>query len=149
MTTPEAGLREMRRVARGPVVVFTFDLDCLPEWQQELFAEGLAIGRPRYPTIDAITGALGGRTRIEHVPTPTDCSDGFVEAFWNRPEKLLDPAIRSAQSMWVMLEPGVEERLVHRLAVALESGAWDAEHGHLRQQDAYDGALRLVISEPA
>jgi SAM-dependent methyltransferase len=144
----QAGLREMRRVARGPVVVFTFDLDCLVPWQQEVLAEGLAIERPRFPTIDAIATALGGRTRIEHIPTPADCSDGFFEAFWNRPEGLLDPAVRSAQSMWVMLEPGEEQRIVDRLAAALQSGAWDAEHGHLRRQDTYDGTLRLVISEP-
>src|ERR1700735_4486269 len=30
-----AGLAELRRVARGPVVVFTFELDGLPAWQHE------------------------------------------------------------------------------------------------------------------
>src|SRR5918912_3909125 len=44
---PEAGLAELRRVARGPVVVFTFDLDALPAWQQDFLAEGLEIERPR------------------------------------------------------------------------------------------------------
>ena len=43
---------------------------------------------------------------------------------------------------------GVEQRIVDRLAAALDSGAWDAEHGHLREQDSFQGALRLVISEP-
>ncbi len=146
---PEAGLREMRRVARGPVVVFTFDLDSLVPWQQDFLAVGLAVERPRFPTIDAIATALGGRTRVERIPTPADCSDGFFEAFWNRPERLLDPVVRGAQSMWAMLEPGQEERIVNQLGVALQSGAWDAEHGHLRKQDTYDGSLRLVISEPA
>jgi hypothetical protein len=41
----------------------------------------------------------------------------------------------------------VEERMVQRLSRALSSGAWDAAHGHLREQDRFDGALRLVISE--
>ncbi len=49
--------------------------------------------------------------------------------------------------MWPLLEPGEEQRIVQRLAAALESGAWDAEHGHLRAQESFDGALRLVISE--
>jgi hypothetical protein len=56
--------------------------------------------------------------------------------------------VRSAQSVWALLEPGVERRIVDRLAAALESGAWDAEHGHLRERDSFEGALRLVISEP-
>ena len=145
---PSAGLAELRRVARGPVVVFTFDLDGLPAWQQEHLAEGLELERPRFGPVTTVAEALGGRTRVEHVPTPGDCVDGFFEAFWRRPEALLDPAVRSAQSMWALLADEVEERIVARLAAALESGAWDAEHGHLRGQDAFDGALRLVVSEP-
>jgi SAM-dependent methyltransferase len=144
---PEAGLAELRRVARGPVVVFTFELNELPPWQLDFLAEALAIELPRFPAIDAVAAALGGRTRVERMRTPGDCVDGFFEAFWRRPEALLDPAIRSAQSLWSLLDPGVEERIVDRLAAALQSGAWDAEHGHLRQQESFDGALRLVISE--
>jgi SAM-dependent methyltransferase len=148
-TPPEAGLSELRRVSRGPVVVFTFELQALPAWQLEYLCEGVAAELPRYPPIDDVAAALGGRTRVERIPTPGDCVDGFFEAFWRRPEALLDPAVRSAQSVWALLEPGVEQRIVERLANALQSGAWDAEHGHLRAQDSLDGALRLVISEPA
>jgi SAM-dependent methyltransferase len=144
---PQAGLAELRRVARGPVVVFTFELDALPAWQQDHLHEGLVIERPRFPPIAEVAAALGGRTRVEHIPTPGDCADGFFEAFWRRPEALLDPTIRASQSMWALLAPGVEERIVARLAADLDSGAWDAEHGHLRTRDSYDGALRLVISE--
>jgi SAM-dependent methyltransferase len=146
---PEAGLAELRRVARGPVVVFTFELDSLPSWQQDFLREGLVKERPRFPAIERIASTLGGRTRVERIPTPGDCTDGFFEAFWRRPEQLLDAGIRSAQSMWRLLDPGVEERIVQRLASALSSRAWDAEYGHLREQESFDGALRLVISEPS
>lgn len=145
---PEAGLAELRRVARGPVVVFTFELDSLPAWQLEFLREGIELERPRFPAIDDVAAALGGRTRVEKIPTPSDCADGFFEAFWSRPEALLDPAVRASQSIWELLGPGEEERMVDRLAAALDSGAWDAEHGHLREQDSVDGSLRLVISEP-
>src|SRR5207253_5903696 len=33
--SPAAGLAELRRVARGAGVVFTFELDSLPAWQRE------------------------------------------------------------------------------------------------------------------
>lgn len=145
----EAGLVELRRVSRGPVVIFTFELDSLPAWQHEFLAEGLVKERLRFPAVEHIAAVLGGRTRVERVPTPGDCADGFFEAFWRRPEQLLDSAVRSAQSMWALLEPGVEQRMVDRLAAALHSGAWDADHGHLRRQESFDGALRLVVSEPA
>lgn len=146
---PERGLAELRRVARGPVVVLSFDLAALPAWQREHLAEGLEVERPRFPTPEAIAAALGGRTRIEAIPTPADCLDGFFEAYWNRPEALLDPAVRAGQSMWALLDDGVEDRIVARLADALASGAWDAEHGHLRDQPEFPGSLRLVVSEPA
>jgi SAM-dependent methyltransferase len=146
---PEAGLAELRRVARGPVVVFTFDLGALPAWQQDYLHDALEIDRPRFPSIDAIGGALGGRTRVEHIPTPGDCVDGFVEAFWRRPEVLLDPAIRAAQSIWSLIDRRTEERIFTRLAGDLSSGLWDANHGHLRGRREFDGSLRLVISEPA
>jgi SAM-dependent methyltransferase len=146
---PQAGLAELRRVARGPAVIFTFELDCLPAWQLEFLREAIAQERPRFPAIDDVAAALGGHTRVERIPTPGDCTDGFFEAFWRRPEALLDPAVRSAQSVWALLEPGVEQHIVERLAAALDSGAWDTEHGHLREQESCSGALRLVISDAA
>jgi hypothetical protein len=68
------------------------------------------------------------------------------EAFYARPEALLDPAVRRAQSGWSFLEPGVEERAVATLAADLACGAWDERHGHLRTQPEFDGAVRLVVS---
>jgi SAM-dependent methyltransferase len=144
---PDAGLAELRRVSRGPVVVFTFELSALPDWQLEYLREGVAKEQPRFPAMQNIVAALGGRTRVEKIPTPGDCIDGFFEAFWKRPEALLDPEVRGSQSVWALLEPGVEKRVVERLARALDSGAWDAEHGYLRERDSFQGALRLVVSE--
>jgi SAM-dependent methyltransferase len=144
----ERGLAELRRVARGPVVVFTFELDALPPWQLELLREGIELERPRFPVVERVAEMLGGRTRIERIATPADCTDGFFEAFWRRPEALLDPEVRAAQSMWALLDPATEQAIVSRLARSLDSGAWDAEHGHLRAMDSFDGALRLVVSEP-
>jgi SAM-dependent methyltransferase len=143
-----AGLAELRRVSRGPVVVFTFELNDLIDWQRDYFADAVALEQPRFGTLDEIATELGGKIRIERMPTPADCTDGFFEAFWNHPEPLLDPAVRASQSIWELLDPGVEERIISRLAADLESGAWDAAHGALREMPSYEGSLRLVISEP-
>jgi SAM-dependent methyltransferase len=115
------GLAELRRVARGPVVVFTFELDALIGWQLDHLAELVAIERPRFGTVGEVAAELGGRVRVESIPTPADCADGFFEAYWSRPEALLDPAVRSSQSIWQLVEPGVEERIISRLAGDLES----------------------------
>jgi len=144
----EAGLREMRRVARGPVVIFTLDLDHVPEWQRELLAEGIASQRALFPSLEQVADALGGEIRIERVPTAADCVDGFFEAYWARPDALLDPGVRASQSMWSAVTPEIEERMVRRLADALASGDWDARYGYLRERDEFDGSVRIIVSEP-
>lgn len=148
-TDRAAGLAELRRVARGPVVVFTFDLSTLIEWQRDYFAPLIEIDAPRFGTPEEVAAELGGNVRIETIPTPADCADGFFEAYWNRPETMLDPLVRDTQSIWELVDGEEEARIVDRLATDLASGKWDADHGALRGQDSYEGSLRLVISNPA
>jgi SAM-dependent methyltransferase len=143
------GLAELRRVARGPVVVFTFDLADLPEWQRDSFGRAIGEEVDLFGTPEEVAAELGGTTRIERIPIPADCTDGFVEAFWNRPEALLDPEVRASQSLWERFDDSELEPLFERLAADLESGAWDERHGRLRDLDDYEGSLRLIISEPA
>jgi SAM-dependent methyltransferase len=144
---PAAGLRELRRVAHGRVVVLTFDIDLLAGfWMlKDYLPETLADDRLRFPTIDAITTILGD-AHVEPVPIPADCTDGFLEAYYGRPEAFLDPAVRAAQSVWPRLPEGVERRAVAALSADLASGAWDARYGHLRTQPEYEGALRLIVA---
>ncbi|HEV3320328.1 MAG TPA: methyltransferase domain-containing protein [Solirubrobacteraceae bacterium] len=143
---PAAGLRELRRVARGPVIVLTFDIDVLAGfWMiSDYLPEALADDRERFPTIDAVADILGD-ARVEPVPIPADCEDGFFEAHYARPEAYLEPTLRAAQSVWPRLPEGVEQRALAALSADLASGAWDARHGHLRAQPTYDGGLRLVV----
>jgi SAM-dependent methyltransferase len=140
-----AGLREMRRVARGPVVVLTCDPDLVQDfWLYEYAPAVLDTEARRYPAVAAVTGALGGTAEVRRVPIPADCVDGFNEAYYARPEMLLDPAARQACSAWSFVPPGVAEECAGRLARALADGTWDARHGHLRAAPAYDGSLVLV-----
>jgi SAM-dependent methyltransferase len=142
-----AGLAELRRVARGPVVIFTFELAAMPEWQRELFGPTWELECRRFGTTAEVAAELGGEVRVETIPTPADCVDGFAEAFWNRPEALLDPEVRAAQSLWGLMEPGEEDRIVAGLRGGLEGGEWDRRWGALRERESYDGSMRLVISE--
>lgn len=144
---PVAGLREMKRVTRHRVVIATFDVDVLAGYWllTDYLPEALADDRERFPTIRQIADAVGG-DEVHPVSVPPDCTDGFFEAYYARPEALLDPNVRAAQSAWPRLAPGVEERAVAALAADLESGEWDRRHGHLRHPDSYDSALRLIIA---
>ncbi|WP_203758596.1 class I SAM-dependent methyltransferase [Cellulomonas chitinilytica] len=147
----EQGLREMRRVSRGPVVVLTFDAVALQDfWLAEYVPEVFAAELSRFPAIDRVVGALtaGSRTvRVDVVPVPWDCTDGFGEAFYGKPEAFLRPEVRAATSGLAMADPGAVHRGLDRLADDLAGGAWDARHGHLRTQPERAGALRLVVAE--
>lgn len=145
-----AGLRELRRVATGPVVVLTFDAPELGRsWIAEYAPEVVEVETRRFPPIHRICEVLGGTARVEAVPIPLDCTDGFAEAFYGRPEALLDPAVRAGHSSWLHTGPEVEARAVARLADDLRSGRWDERHGHLRHQPTYDGSVRLVVASPS
>jgi SAM-dependent methyltransferase len=144
------GLAELRRVSRGPVVVLAGDPDALPRfWLNDYAPELVAAEQRRYPAIAEIAAAIGSHSGVEVIPIPLDCTDGLCEAFYGRPERLLNPEVRKAQSSWGFLESGVEDRAVAALAADLESGRWDERHGHLRTQPTYEGALTLIIGHPA
>ena len=143
------GLAELRRVTRGPVVVLTFDGDALDRfWLAEYAPELIAAERRRYPAMATLVAALAEGTEVRPVPVPADCVDGFTEAYFARPERFLDDAVRRSQSAWGFVEPAAQERAVARLRDDLASGAWDARHGALRTQPEFDGSLRLVVGPP-
>ena len=102
-----------------------------------------------FPAVELVTESLGGTVSVEPIPVPSDCSDGFVEAYWARPEAFLDDEIRAAQATWRSLPPGVESRAISRLAADLADGRWDKRHGRLRGQSSYDAGLVLIVSRPA
>lgn len=143
------GLAELRRVARGPVVILTFDGDALDRWWLADYApELLAAERRRYPPVAEIAAALGSRSTVQTIPIPIDCVDGFTEAFYARPEEMLRPEVRRAQSAWGFVEADVEPRFEKALGADLQSGHWDACYRDWRQQPAFDGSLRLIVGLP-
>jgi SAM-dependent methyltransferase len=143
---PGAGIRELLRVTRGPIVLLTFDPSALHRlWLMAYAPELEAIEGSRYPAMDTIVGLLGPGTEVHEVPIPTDCVDGFTEAFFARPEAFLDRSVRLAQSAWSFLDAGVEDRIVDSLAADLRSGAWDRRYGSHREQTVFHGAVRLVV----
>jgi hypothetical protein len=141
------GLSELRRVTRGPVLVLTFDGDALERfWLSSYAPELIAAERRRFPSLDSLCTYLGGHVTVRPVPIPIDCVDGFTEAFYARPERLLDPVVRRAQSAWGFVDPAAQVRAVERLRADLASGEWDRQLGALRTQPTFDGSLRLITS---
>lgn len=142
---PAAGLREMRRVTRGPVLVLTCDPVRVRDfWLYEYAPDVLDTEARRYPRLGELADALGGTVDIQPVPVPLDCTDGFNEAYYGRPELLLDPAARQACSAWSFIDDRARQDFDTSLRHALGSGAWDAAFGHLRHRPTYSGSLVLL-----
>jgi len=143
----QRGLDELRRVTRDRILVLTFDGDALDRyWLADYAPELMAVESRRYPAIDAIRKGLGGQTEVQAIPIPIDCVDGFTEAFYGRPEQLLNPAVRRSQSAWGFVEEKAQQRFVDKLSSDLQSGAWDKRYGQWRQRPFFEGSLRLIVS---
>jgi len=137
-----AGLREMARVSRGRIVLFTWEPQASGSWLPNYFTRVVEDDRRRFPIMDAIAQTLG-EIEVVTVPIPHDCADGFMGAYWRRPAAYLDPAVRSAISS---LARGDADDCLARLEDELRTGAWDRKNGHLLDREELDLGYRLVIS---
>ncbi len=147
----EAGVRELRRVARGPVVIVTYDAAvCANMWlMRDYFPEAAALDRATFPSIDQLADCLGGVVEVEPVPTPRDTPDWTLASFWAHPERVLDEAARSGTSAFARMAPGVVSRVVAEVEGDLRDGSWDRRNGALRSLPEFDVGMRLLIAHLA
>ena len=140
------GLDEMRRVA-DRLVLFTFELEDLGIFwlTQRYFPEIVELSRRQCPSIDDVAAHVG-TCRVESVPVPHDCVDGFLAAYWRRPEAYLDSSVRAGMSGFSLLGAEVVTRGIAHLHADLESGDWDRRFGDLRQLEAIDVCYRLLVT---
>jgi len=139
----EAGLREMRRVTRGRIVLLTFDPSCRP-WLTDYLPALTALDEAQMPAMSDYARWLGP-VRVTPILVPHDCTDGFLYAYWRRPHAYLDARIRSgSSSFWAIenVEPGLQ-----KLQQDLETGEWNRRYADLLASDAYDAGYRLIVAD--
>lgn len=147
----ERGVRELRRVARGPVVILTYDARVSGEmWlMRDYLPEVAELDRRIFPSPTLLAAWLGGRVRVDVVPIPRDTCDWMLGSFWAHPERVLDPDARAATSGFARMDAAVVERVVAAVRGDLADGTWDARYGALRTEDAHDVGLRLLVATPS
>jgi len=146
-TDRDRGFAEIRRVARKRVVVLT--------WDQDVF-EGFWLVRDYLPCIRDLdrrrTLAIAdmvhalGESQIIAVPIAHDCVDGFLGAFWRRPEAYLDRRVRSGLSVFTAMSSEERDEGLARLAADIHSGAWEDQHRSLFDLDELDLGYRLIVA---
>lgn len=138
------GLDEMRRVASRLVLLTIEPEDGARFWlTQAYWPEIVQADQARCPSVAEIAIYLGDAD-VQPVAVPHDCVDGFLAAFWRRPEAYLDADVRAGISSFALLSPAAVDRGVARLRADLDSGAWERRFGYLKALDSLDVCYRLV-----
>ena len=143
----DAGVAELRRVARRRVVILTWDQQVTRDFWfvRDYVPRSADLDDSRAIPMDRLAAMLGG-ARVEPVLVPHDCTDGFGAAFWRRPERYLEPAIRRGMSMLAQLDPADVLPGIERLRADLDSGEWAEMYGDLLTRNEFDAGYRLVIA---
>jgi SAM-dependent methyltransferase len=141
----EAGIAELRRVARQRVVILTSDHSVFREFWLVREYLPTVIGADHAVPVSRLVGLLPG-ARVEPVPVPHDCADGFAAAFWRRPAAYLDPRVRAGISLFAQADPRELAGGLAALAADLDSGAWHERHRELTTLDRLDAGYRLIVS---
>src|SRR4051794_2618284 len=145
----ERGLAELRRVARRRVVLFNAQPHSVANsWLVRDYLQGFAGLVPDGYSLEQTLELLGGG-RIEAVPIPHDCRDGFMHAYWRRPRAYLDPRIRAGVSVFGILPREQVDEMVARLEADLDNGEWERRNGALLELEELDLGYRLVVAELA
>jgi SAM-dependent methyltransferase len=143
------GLAEMRRVARGPVVLFTRDPRAVPWWWlHHYFPATARLEASRETPLSQLAQLLGGHLEAIPVPIPADCTDGFNAAYWRRPHAYLDPQVWQPMSALALIPEADRAEGMRRLQADLDSGEWDRRWGHLLALDELDLGYRVVTARP-
>ncbi|UVO51078.1 class I SAM-dependent methyltransferase [Sphingomonas sp. SUN019] len=143
-----AGLRELRRVARRRAVILSWVPDFGEFWLIRDYFPALATldeGRffPTAETVALMTRTIGP-TRVAVVPVPADCRDGFLAAYWRRPEAYLDPNVRAGISSFHAIDARAG---LASLANDLASGRWAARNTDILDRPALDLGYRLFVCD--
>jgi len=137
------GLRELRRVAKRAVVFNWNPASRRAFWLTRDYLPGLDFEGD--DSWEAGAAALGAREE-RVVPVPADCRDGFLLAYWRRPEALLDPVVRANISVFALMDDADEAALVARLEEDLRSGAWAERNADILELDALDVGCRILVA---
>ncbi|MEY2536027.1 MAG: hypothetical protein QOF29_3937 [bacterium] len=140
------GLAEMRRVARRRAVVFQHDPAVAGDFWLARDYQPTFLDRLRGKRLAEMMAPLGD-VELRPVPIPHDCRDGFLGAFWRRPEAYLDPEVRAGISVFALLPEDEVAAAVEALRADLRSGAWERRNADILERDELDLGFRVVVAE--
>ena len=144
------GIKEIDRITKEKIVIFAFEQSKIPNfWLTDYFPAFITDTLKTFPSTNAIALKVEQIThrQVEIIPflLPSDLSDMFAAAGWQKPEIYLDKAVRKGISTFAKMSDSEIENGLDRLAEDLNNGVWSRKYGYLKQQLTYDAGYRLLI----
>jgi len=142
------GLRELRRVASKRVVILTYDAEEADTFWlvRDYLPSNARIDRTSLPKLDVYHSVFPNCT-VQPVPIPHDCQDGFLCAFWKRPDAYLSPTVQAGISSFSVIPEKEVEHGLAALEADLKSGRWAARNQELASLRDKDFGYRLIVAE--
>jgi SAM-dependent methyltransferase len=139
------GLRELARVAPKQVIM-TWDPAVVAKfWLVADYLPDIPRTEAHMATLRDVEAALSV-TEICTLPVPWDCADGFLGAYWRRPEIYLDPEAHAAISGIARYEASALREAMRRLQQDLADGTWKSRNKDLLALSEIDLGSRLVVA---
>ena len=136
--------KEISRVTKEKFVAVSWNPESAPFWlTEDYFPEIYQTDLKIFPFLNEIKNHFT-KVKIEPLLIPADCIDGFLAAYWKRPEAYLDPRVRQSISTFSKLE-NIEEGLL-KLNSDLEDGTWARRNALLLDQEQLDTGYVIVLS---
>ncbi|HAA12080.1 MAG TPA: SAM-dependent methyltransferase [Cytophagales bacterium] len=139
------GFREINRVTTHKFIALTWDPTAEPFWlTRDYFPEGYAMDLKIFSPLEYFDDHFE-EVKVTPLLIPHDCQDGFLAAYWKRPQAYLDPVVRQSISTFAKLDDVTEG--LQKLETDLNSGAWADRNQDLLEQSELDAGYRIVTAK--
>lgn len=144
----DAGLSELRRVVRNRAVILTYDASMADSFWliRDYLPSNKSIDEKNFPAPHTIAD-LFAQAEVSVVPIPSDCTDGFLCAYWKRPEAYLSPIVQAGISSFSVLPRSEIDAGLTTLEDDLRSGRWHDRNSEILGRDSLDLGYRLIVAD--
>ena len=136
---------EIKRVTRDRFIAVTWDPDSEPFWlTRDYFPEIHNIGKNIFPKLSEFKDTFEN-VQVSVLNIPANCVDGFLAAFWKRPEAYLDELVRENIGIFSKIKNSREG--LTKLKNDIHSGKWQSRNNELSKAEFFDAGYRLITIE--
>ena len=140
-----AAFSEINRVATEKFIAITWDPGSEPFWlTRDYFPEIYEMDKRIFPDLEELNEYFDEVT-IRPLQVPSDCQDGFLAAFWKKPEAYLSREVRQAMSPFSKIR-NLSEGL-QKLEDDLARGVWARKNHTILAASSLDVGYRIISAK--